>query len=470
MRIRSPLSTFGAALLAVGCGAPRPPERLVAGPPKVTVAKPLVLETLEWDPYTGRLAPIEEVEVRARVSGYLQSHHFQEGQLVEQGQLLFVIDPRPFQATLAQARASQEEAAARRQQAEASVREAEARREQVTARQELTQAQLRRARPLVPSGAISQDEFDELVAAARQAEADAYAADAEIESAKAAVVAAQASLATAEAAVSSAELDLGYCRIEAPLSGRIGRRVVTEGNLVSGGLGATALTTIVSINPIHAYFDASEQALLKYIRLDRQKKRESSRDARTPVYMALADEKGFPHRGYIDFVDNRVDRSTGTIRARAVFANSDDLLTPGVFVRLQLPGSGSEPKVLVPDGALATDQASRFVYVVGEENKIEVRAVTPGAMTRGLRVVAAGLDGSETIVVEGLQRCRPGLVVDPAAVTLEAGDSQGLPDTYQPVPPEEWLTAPPPVSDGADWPSTPPVNASPSPAPEETGR
>ncbi len=405
----------------------------------MTVAKPLVVETLDWDPYTGRLAPIEEVDIRARVSGYLQSHHFEEGQLVEKGQLLFVIDTRPYEATVAQAKAAREEAVAKQKQSDAEVGAAEARKQQTQARLELAIAQLKRAKPLVPSGAVSEDEYDEILSSARQAEADGFAADAEIESAKAAKSGAEAAIISAEAALRAAELDLSYCRIEAPIDGRIGRRMVTEGNLVSGGLGASVLTNIVSINPIHAYIDANEQALLKYIRLDHSNKRTSSRDAKTPVFMALSDEEGYPHEGYIDFVDNRVDQTTGSIRARTIFANDEELLIPGVFVKIQIPGSAAEPRVLIPDAAIANDQTVKIVYVVGEGNKLKVQPIKTGPMAKGLRVITEGLTGEETVVIRGLQRCRPNAEVKTTVEGLTPDESSLLPDTYEPVPPEKWL-------------------------------
>jgi RND family efflux transporter MFP subunit len=436
----------------------RPP----AGPLAVTVARPLALQTIDWDPYTGRLAPIEEVEVRARVNGYLVSHHFEEGQPVALGQLLFVIDPRPYEATLAQARAAREQAEARRREAEAKVREAEARRTQGQARLELARARLKRAERLVPKGAVSEDEIDELVAAEKQAVADEFAAVAEIESARAAVNAATAVIATAEAAVTAAELDVGYCRITAPIAGRIGRRLVTEGNLVSGGQGATPLTTIVATNPIHVYFDADEQALLKYIRLDQQNKRVISRDAKNPVFMALVDETGFPHEGYIDFVDNRVDAATGSIRARAIFPNDDESLVPGVFVRVQVPGSGVAERLLLPDAALSIDQAAKFVYVVDDADVVRVRPVVTGELAKGLRVIREGLDGTERVVVRGVQRCRPGQPVAPTLETLEPGPDLGLPDTYEPVPREKWLRPGIPAGVEAGSGAAPPAAAAPS--------
>ena len=446
---------------APGCrpGAPDgPANRRQAGPPAVTVASPLAIKTIDWDPYTGRLAPIEEVEVRARVNGYLMSHHFEEGQPVERGQLLFVIDPRPYEATLARTRAAQEEAEAMLNAATAKVREAEAKRKQVQARLELARARLKRARRLAPTGAISEDEIDEIVATEQQAEADEFAVVAEIESAHAAVAAAEAVIATTKAAVTAAELDVGYCRITAPIAGRIGRRLVTEGNLVTGGEGSALLTTIVTTNPIHAYFDADEQALLKYIRLDQQNKRVISRDVKNPVFMALVDEPGYPHEGYIDFVDNRVDAATGSIRARAIFPNDDESLVPGVFVRIQVPGSGVAERLLLPDAAISIDQSSKFVYVVDDANVVQVRRITTGDLAKGLRVITDGLDGSESVVIKGVQRCRPGQPVEPTRETLEPGPDLGLPDTYEPVPREQWLRPAAPASPPARLPAAPPAS------------
>ncbi len=462
------------AVLATGAGcrpiaADASAGRRQSGPPQVTVATPLSIETIDWDPYTGRLAPIEEVEVRARVNGYLMSHHFEEGQPVEKGQLLFVIDPRPYEATLARARAAQEEAEAMLNAATAKVREAEAKRKQVQARLELARARLKRARRLQPTGAISEDEIDEIVATEQQAEADEFAAVAEIESAHAAVAAARAVIATTVAAVTAAQLDVDYCRITAPIAGRISRRVVTDGNLVSGGQGSALLTTIVATNPIHAYFDADEQALLKYIRLDQQNKRVISRDVKNPVFMALVDEQGFPHEGYIDFVDNRVDAATGSIRARAIFPNDDESLVPGVFVRIQVPGSGVAKRLLIPDAAVSVDQSSKFVYVIDEAQVVQVRRVTTGDLAKGLRVITSGLDGSEAVVIKGMQRCRPGQPVEPMRESLEPGSDLGLPDTYEPVPRAKWLrsAAPPetslPASPPANLPASPPANLPDSP-------
>ncbi|QDT67792.1 Multidrug efflux pump subunit AcrA precursor [Planctomycetes bacterium MalM25] len=426
-------------LCLAGCAGPSAPPQQQQGPVEVTVAQPLVIQSLDWDSYTGRLAPIESVEVRARVNGYLKSHHFEEGQLVEKGQLLFVIDPRPYEASLAQAKASREEAVAISRQTEAQIAAAEARKQQVAARLQLALAQLRRAKPLVPSGAISQDEYDEYLSEARQAEADGFAADAEIESAKAALSAAQAAVVTAEAARDAAELDLSYCRITAPITGKISRRMVTEGNLITGNSFGVPLTTIISFNPIHANFDFNEQALLGYIRLDQANKRDKSQRGELPVYMALADEEGHPHRGYINFFDNRVDQTTGSMRARAIFPNDDGLFVPGVFVRIRLPGSLPGERVHLPEYAVATDQSSKIVFVVGEGGKIETRPIKVGRRSKGLIVVTEGLDGSEWVVVRGLQRCQPGVEVKTTQEVIEPLFEDGLPNQLELVPPSEFL-------------------------------
>ena len=439
--VRLARKAIPALVMLAGCVPPpqAPPQ---AGPPAVTVAQPLIERVLEWDAYTGRLAAIENVEVKARVDGYLQSHHFEEGQIVQRGQPLFATDPRPYDAALAQASASREEAIANYRKAEAQVREAEAKRNQVSARVDLAKTRIRRNRPLVPSGAISEDEFDEMLSEARQAEADQFAADAEIESARAALTAAEAAIGTAEASVEQAKLDRGYCQVASPITGRAGRRMVTEGNLVSGGIGATTLTTIVSQDPIHANFDADERAMLKYIRLEQAKRQGISRDSKVPVYMALADETGYPHNGYIDFVNNEVDAATGSIRARAIFPNSEQVLTPGAFVSLRIPGNFARDAVLVPDAAIGADQASKFVFVVGEGDKVQVRPIQTGRIVRGLRIVESGLDGSERIVIRGVQRCRSGGVVVPEPGEITPGDDLGLPNDFQPVPPERWLRQP----------------------------
>ena len=372
-------ATFSAALAvllgASGCGQPAAPPAAAA--PEVSVSRPLIRPITDWDEYTGRLEAVDAVEIRARVTGYLQSMHFQEGTLVEKGDLLFVIDPRPYEALLQRANA-----------------------ELVGAqiRLELAQNDFARAERLFSSRAISEEELDARAKEQQQA---------------------TAALAAARAAVRSAELDAEFTRVHAPVAGRIGRELVSEGNLVSGGTPqSTLLTTIVSLDPIHVYFTADERAFLRYQRLDQEGERPSSRTTENPVRMQLADEEGFPHRGHMDFVDNRVDRATGTMQGRAVFPNPDYFLTPGLFARVQLLGRGPYDAVLIPDAAIAADQAQRFVYVVDESGIAQRQPVELGRRIGELRIVASGLDPDDTVIVDGLQRVRVGSPVAATAVTI----------------------------------------------------
>lgn len=441
LRLTLLITLFVASL---GCdaikGTPQP-----QGPPPtptVTAGKPLIKTIVDWDAYSGRLTAVEMVDVRSRVSGYLNSHHFTEGEVVQKGQLLFVIDPRPYEAELSQAKASESEAVANFKQSEAAETEAIAQRRQAEAKAQLADAQLRRARPLVPSGAISQDEFDVLSSEAVQAEANLYAADATIESARAGIVAAEAMITTAKAGVESAELELGYTRIESPITGKIGAQLITDGNLVGGGLGATTLASIVSLDPIQCDFDANEQSLMKYIRLRASRSESENKDRKSPVMLALIDEKGFPHKGHLDFVDNKVDRSTGSIRARAIFNNEEGVLTPGMFSKLRIPGSLPYEAILIPESAVGTDQASQFVYIVDEANKISLQTVVLGTKHDGLRVVLQGLEGLETIVTNGLQRCRSGATVEATIKLIEPTEDDNLPDDFEFVPREKWIGRP----------------------------
>lgn len=458
---RTVLSLSLLSITALGCSRATKPSGPPSGPPEVTVARPLVMPIVEWDPYTGRIEAIESVNVRARVSGYLQEHYFEEGHIVEAGDLLFVIDPRPFEAELAEANAGLLEAKAAVAQARSGVTQQRANRGQVAARVDLAQKRLNRAQRLLPSGAVSQDEFDIFNSELQQATADLEAAAATIQSAEASLAASEAAVETAMANLETAKLNLSYTRITAPITGRISRRLATKGNLISGGtLGSSLLTTIVSLDPIHCYFDANERALLKYTRLDRSGERESSRDAKNPVYMSLVDENGFPHQGHMDFVDNRVDQQTGTIRGRAIFSNADLTLSPGMFAKVRIPGSGRYDAVLIPDEAIGSDQATQFVYVVGDENRVSRRVVATGPIAHGLRVIRKGLESSEQIVISGIQRVREGQQIQPIEKTLTAEDEENdLPNDFEPVPKEQWLTPkvsdeppPPPESQPAESP------------------
>ena len=354
---------------------------------KVTVSRPVVREVIEWDEYTGRLESVETVEVRARVNGYLQSIHFKDGEIVKKGALLFVIDPRPYQAEL-------DRVVAELQLAQA--------------RLELAKSDYARAQKLLQFRAISQEEADTRAATQRQAEESVEAA---------------------RASVKAAKLNVEFARVTAPITGRISRKLVTEGNLINGGSAeSTLLTTIVSMDPIYAYFEADERSYLKYVRLSQNGKSPGSRDAKNPVFLALADEKGFPHKGYTDFVDNRLDPNTGTMRVRAVFPNPDLTLTPGLFGRVRLLGTGKYEAVLTPDEAIGSDLSQKFALVVNEQNIVEQRAVQLGPIINGLRVIREGLKPDDWVIVNGVQRARAGMRVDPQKQEISVGKDPQNPD------------------------------------------
>lgn len=362
--------------LVAACGGPEPGG---FPPVEVTVATPLAQDVTDWDEYTGRLAAVDTVEIRARVNGYVQSVHFTDGALVKKGDLLFVIDPRPYQAALDEAQA---------QLARARVR------------LDLATNDLDRAGRLFEARAISEEELDARTQEKREAEA---------------------AILEAEAASQAAALNLEYARVRSPIAGRVSRKYVTEGNLVTGGTqDATLLTTVVSVDPIHVYFTADEQAYLRYQRLAEQGIRPSSREVPNPVRMQLADEQGFPHAGRMDFVDNRVDEATGTIQGRAIFPNPDGELTPGLFARLQLKGEGPYPALLVPDAAVGTDQAQRVVYVVDDQNVVQARPVVLGRTQGSLRVIRGGLTATDRVVINGQAKVRPGAPVKPVPGRIEA--------------------------------------------------
>lgn len=343
--------------------------------PQVTAAAAVSRPVTEWDEFTGRLEPVQSVGVRPRVSGLISTVTFAEGSIVRQGQVLFELDDRLFQAQVQRLRAelAQAKAAAGRASSER-----------------------QRADRLQADNAMSLEERERRAGAAAEATArvDAVAA-----------------------ALRAAELELEFTKVVSPIAGRVSRALVTRGNLVSGGQGdATLLTTVVSVDPIYASFDADEQTFLRYGERVRQHGQGASPDL--PIHMALADEQDFPHKGALQFLDNQLDSSTGTINGRAVFRNPDGRLTPGLFVRLRLPGTVSYTGVLVEDRAVGTDLDRRFVLVVGGDKKIESRPVTLGPMVDGLRVVRKGLSAGELVVVNGLQRVRPGMQADAAVVTM----------------------------------------------------
>lgn len=410
--------------------------------PTVTVAKPLTKRIVEWDAYTGRVEAVNLVEVRARVGGYLQSVHFDEGQIVEAGDLLFVIDPRPFEAELNGAKATLQQAKAKLKQAKASLVEAKARALQSDAQLNLTELRYRRTKELSARNAASEEELDQREAEFLQAKADVEGAKAGVSVAESEISAAESEIAFAESGIKTAELNLQYTRIRSPIRGRISRKEVTEGNLIAGGtVTSSLLTTITSMQPIYCVFDATEKDVLKYVRLARNGQRESSRVAKNPVFLGLVDEKGYPHRGHMDFVDNRLDASTASLRARCVFPNDQQLLLPGMFARIRIPGSAAKDAVLIPDSAIGTDQSSQYVLIVVDE-KIQRRPIKPGPIVDGLRVIREGLSGDETLVIEGLLQARPDAKVQTIDGQIEATED-GLPDDYQPVPKEDWISPPP---------------------------
>jgi membrane fusion protein, multidrug efflux system len=366
-----------AAVFTLGCGGTPPPP---PPPPAVTVAAVPTREITEWDEVSGRFEAVDAVEIRPRVSGYLRRVDFAEGKEVRKGEVLFEIDPRPYQADLARAEAALDQA---RSGAALAVRDVE------------------RARRLVEVKAISQEEFDGRVSASAQG---------------------SASVRAAEAIVTSARLNLEWTQVRSPIAGRVGRAMVTEGNLVQAGPpAATLLTTVVSLDPIYVYFETDEPTYLKYGALARTGSRPSSRDARSPIAMGLANEDGtFPHQGYIDFVDNQLDPRTGTIRTRAVFSNKERLFTPGLFARLKLAGSGRHPATLVLDRAVGTDQDKKFVLVVKPDSTVDYRPVQVGRLVDGFRVVLSGLEPGERIVINGLQRVRPGMRITPTLAAMQA--------------------------------------------------
>ncbi len=360
------------ATLVASCG-----ERQQQGgppPPAVTVAKPVKRTVFDYDEYVGRFTAINSVEVRARVSGYLEGLHFKDGQIVKQGDLLFTIDKRPFQNTLDQARANLVQA---------------------QSNQAFTESDYTRGQQLVRDKTITDQTFEQRAQAFRNA---------------------KASVSNNEAAVRQAELDMEFTELRAPVKGRIGDRRVSTGNLVTGGTGGntTMLATIVSTDPIYFEFTFDEASYLRYERLATKGQDVASRNTSVPVALKLIDESDFDHKGHMDFVDNVIDRSTGTIRGRAVFANPNEVFTPGMFARVRVPGSPPYEGLLVPDAAIGTEQARRYVVVIDEQDTARQKYVTLGQLTAdNLRVVKDGIGPDDRIVVSGLMQARPGQKVRP---------------------------------------------------------
>jgi RND family efflux transporter MFP subunit len=384
-RARAALAAAVLAVLSAGCdqGQPQATQSKGPPPPSVSVSQPAQREIIEWDEYTGRFDATQTVEIRARVSGYLNEVRFKDGQEVKQGDVLFAIDPRPFERALEQARA-----------------------ELFAANTKVENANLdvTRGQPLLERKFISDKTFDDRMALLRDT---------------------QAAVKVAEAKVKSAELDLSFATIAAPISGRIGRTLVTAGNWVSAGSasGATLLTTIVSQDPIYIYFDVSENNYIKYKRLAERGLKAGAADVGAAVEVALPDERGFPHKGLVDFLDNRLDQGTGTLRARAVLANKAGLFSPGQFARVRVTGAPSYAGFLLPDEAIGTDQTNKYVYVVDGDGTVERRGVKLGPLVDGLRVVREGLAATDWVVTRGLQRVRAGLKVEPKRVALTVSEA-----------------------------------------------
>jgi RND family efflux transporter MFP subunit len=361
------------------------PEAAAAPPPAlpVTVSKPLKTQVTEWDEFTGQFEAVDSVEIRARVSGYLDTIGFQDGQMVNKGDLLFVIDPRPFQITLNSAQSALNSA---------------------NARLTLAKQQLERAQKLKQSDFTPQSTLDQ-----RQQELLSSAADAQV----------------AQAAINSAQLNLDFTHIMAPISGRIGAHQVSIGNLIDGGDtgNTTLLTTIVSLDPIRLVFDMSEADFLAYQRRAAEGKMLSKRDADIPVEGHLSDETEWTLKGKLDFVNNEVDRTAGTIRARAVFPNPDLLITPGQFGRIRIPGSEPHDAILIPDAAIVSDQSQKIVMTVAPDGTVVPKPIRPGPSYQGLRIVRSGLTGDETVIIDGLLRARPGakVVPQPGKIELQPG-------------------------------------------------
>ncbi|MBB6224645.1 efflux RND transporter periplasmic adaptor subunit [Rhizobium leguminosarum] len=355
-------------LAAMAQGAP-------SAPPPVTVAKPVVRDVVDSDEFIGRFEPVDEVSVRSRVGGYLQEIHFQDGALVKQGDLLFVIDQRPFVTALSQAKATLEASQSALVFAD---------------------AQFKRAQSLTASGSQAAQTLDD-----RRREFDS----------------AEANVRGAQAAADRASLDMEYTEIKAPLSGRIDRRLISAGNLVQTD--QTVLTTIVSLDPIDFYFDVDERRLLNFADTARKMGKELQQGGGgLDVSVTISDPSAKPFKGKLDFAENRVDNQSGTIRLRARFPNPDLVLQPGLFGRIQVEASNTYQAILVPDEAIGSDQNERVVYVVDAQGKVSTKPVRPGPRLYGYRVIREGLDGTETIIVNGLMRARPGSTITPQMTEL----------------------------------------------------
>ena len=357
-------------------------------PPAVTVAKPVQRTVIDQDEYVGRFAAVDSVEIRSRLSGYRSDIHFKVGQMVKQGDLLFTIDRRPFEIALEQMRANLAQA---------------------RANLAFTEADLARGQSLLTNKTITEQAYDQRT----QAKAVATA-----------------SVTAQEAMVHSAELDLDqYSQLRSPIDGRIGDRRVAAGNLVTGGAGAntTLLATVVSVDPIRFEFTFDEQSYLRYVRYASASKEVAALNGNVPVSLELIDENEFKHIGKIDFVDNAINTSTGTIRGRAVFDNADGIFTPGMFGRLRVPGSPPYTALLLPDAAIGSEQVRKYVLVVDDSGMVQQKYVTLGQLDGGLRVIKDGLDANDRVIVNGLMRARPGIKVNAQEQAAPAAPAAAAP-------------------------------------------
>jgi RND family efflux transporter MFP subunit len=359
-------------------------EAAVTSPTLVMVSVPLERDVTDYVEFTGQTAAVDSVQVRAHVWGFLDKCNFKEGALVKKDDVLFEIDPRTYQAALDQAKADLESRQA------AAIR---------------AEAVYKRTASLVRTGAASREDVDKD---------------------KGDWLVTKANISLAEANVHTAQLNVGFTRVTAPIGGRVSRTMVTKGNLVQSGdqAGGTLLTTIVSVDPMYAYFDVDERTVLRVRQLIREGKAKSARDpgVELPVFLGLANEEGYPHRGTIDFVDNQINTKTGTLRVRGVFPNTDEALSPGYFARVRVPIGEPHKALLVTERALDTDQGQKILYIVNDKNEVVSRPIRVGALHGGLRVIEEGLKRGERVIVNGLQQVRPGITVEPKQVDMSVAE------------------------------------------------
>ncbi|CAN5363845.1 efflux RND transporter periplasmic adaptor subunit [soil metagenome] len=369
--------SLAALLVLAGCG--KKEEAAAPAPPPVTVANPVKKLTTDWDEFTGRFDAVEQVQIRARVTGFVTKVAFTDGAVVKTGDLLYEIDPRQYQAAAEQAQGALDDA---------------------KAKVELAQKELERATTLIKTQAISENIVDQRAQA---------------------LAAAQAATLQAEGGLKQAQLNVEYTRVVAPIDGRVSRHLVTVGNLVQGSeSGATVLTSIVSLNPIYVYFDTDEATYVRNSKLWFEGKRPSSRDTPNPVQITLVGETKPSREGKMDFLDNRLDAGTGTLRSRAIVDNHDLSILPGQFARIRVIASGAYDALMIPDTAVANDQSRKIVMVVKPDDTVEARPVTLGPLDDGLRVIKEGLKADDRVIVDGLQRARVGAKVSPKMAAAPA--------------------------------------------------